>query len=127
MAIIQYISENVGWDLNVNLDGLLCLPFLHVGFNVTDNLLQLGWQQFTVVSSFVRQAVGSLLTVFGSAAMKLVESAPETSIGGSLKLLSLRSAFLLFLALCRCRITSNLLIYKLYTKDYLSSLAKQVT
>jgi hypothetical protein len=41
IAIIQYVSENVGWDLNVNIDILLCLPFLHVGFNVTNNLFQL--------------------------------------------------------------------------------------
>jgi hypothetical protein len=78
-------------------------------------------------SSLVQQAMGSLLTVFGSAAMKRVESAPETSIGGSLKLLSLRSAFLLFLALRRCRVASNFLVHKLYTKGYLPPLAKQVT
>jgi hypothetical protein len=40
-AIIQDILENVGRDLNINLNGLLCLPFLHVGFDVTDNLFQL--------------------------------------------------------------------------------------
>ena len=42
-AIIQDLLENVGRDLNVNLDGLLCLPFLYVGFDITDNLFQLGW------------------------------------------------------------------------------------
>jgi hypothetical protein len=37
------MSQNVGWDLNVNIDVLLCLPFLHVGFDMTDDLFQLGW------------------------------------------------------------------------------------
>jgi hypothetical protein len=72
--------------------------------------------------------VGSLLTVLGSTTIKLVESAPKTSIGGSLKLLSLRSALLLLLlALRRYSITSNFLVNKLYTEGYLPPFAKQVT
>ena len=60
--------------------------------------------------------------------MKLVEPAPKTGIGGSLKLLSLRSALLLLLlALRRCRIARNFLIDKLYAEGYLPPLAKQVT
>jgi hypothetical protein len=59
--------------------------------------------------------------------MKLVESAPETRIGGSLKLLNLRNAFLLFLALCRYRITITFLVNKLYAEGYLPPFAKQVT
>ena len=80
-----------------------------------------------MVSSFVWLAVGSLLAVFASATITLVDSGPKTSVGGSLKLLSLGSAFLLFLALCRCRLTSNLLVNKLYAEGYLPPLAKQVT
>jgi hypothetical protein len=48
-------------------------------------------------------------------------------IGGSLKLMSLRSAFLLFLALCRCRITTTFLVNKLYAEGYHPPFAKQVT
>ena len=59
--------------------------------------------------------------------MKLVELAPETYIGGSLKLLNLYSAFLLFLAFYCCRITITFLINKLYTKGYLPPFVKQVT
>ena len=80
-----------------------------------------------VVSSFIRLAVGSLLAVFASTTITLVDLGPKTSVGSSLKLLSLCSAFLLLLALCRYRITSDFLVYKLYTKDYLPPLAKQVT
>src|SRR6266487_3013048 len=80
-----------------------------------------------VVSLFVRPAVGSLLAVFASAAITLVDSGPKTSFGWSLKPLSLCSAFLLFLALCRCRFTSNFLVNKLHAKGYLPPLAKQVT
>jgi len=54
------------------------------------------------------------------AAMKLVKSALETSIDGSLKILSLCSVFLLFLALYRCRLTNNFLVHNLYAKGYLS-------
>ena len=65
--------------------------------------------------------------MFGSATITFVESALETSIGSSLKLLSLHSAFLLVLALCCPRVTSNFLVYELYTEYYLPPLAKQVT
>jgi hypothetical protein len=80
-----------------------------------------------MVSSFVRLAVGSLLTVFGSATITLVDSGPKTSVSSSLKLLSLCSAFLLFLALWHYRITSNFLVNKLHAEGYLPPLAKQVT
>jgi hypothetical protein len=80
-----------------------------------------------VVSLFVWPAVGSLLTVFASATVSLVDSVPKTSIRGSLKLLSLRSAFLLSLALGRCEITTNFLVDKLNVENYLPPLAKQVT
>ena len=33
-AVIQYIFENVGWDLDAHID----VPFLHVVFDVTDNI-----------------------------------------------------------------------------------------
>jgi hypothetical protein len=80
-----------------------------------------------VVSPFVRPAVGSLLAVLTSATITLVDSGPETSVGGSLKLLSLCRALLLLLALSRCRITSNFLVDKLHTEGYLPPLAEQVT
>jgi hypothetical protein len=58
--------------------------------------------------------------VFGSATMTLVQSAPKTSIGGSLKLLSLCGVLLLLLllllALCRCSITNDFLVDKLDAK-----------
>jgi hypothetical protein len=94
---------------------------------MADNVFQLAWQQFTVVSLFVRQAVRPLLVVFGSATIKLINAGLKTSIGGSLKLLSLYNAFLLFLALCCCKITSNFLINKLYAKGYFPTLVKHVT
>jgi hypothetical protein len=71
--------------------------------------------------------VGSLLIVFGSIVIKLIELAPETRISSSLKLLSFRSALLLFLALYYYRITTTFLINNLYTKGYLLPFAKQVT
>ena len=37
-AVIQDILENVGWDLDGNVDVLLRLPFLYVPFNMTDDL-----------------------------------------------------------------------------------------
>ncbi|KAH8595399.1 hypothetical protein B0O99DRAFT_622834 [Bisporella sp. PMI_857] len=80
-----------------------------------------------VVSSFVRPAVGHLLAVFASATITFVDSGPKTSVGGSLKLLSLCSVFLLFLALCRCRLTSDFLVHKLYAKGYLPPFAKKFT
>jgi hypothetical protein len=43
-AIIQYILENIRWDLDAHINVLLRLPFLHVPFNVTDDLFQLAWQ-----------------------------------------------------------------------------------
>ena len=63
----------------------------------------------------------------GQASRTLVDSGPKTSISSSLKLLSLCNAFLLFLALCCCRLTSNFLVNKLHAKGYLPPLAKQVT
>ncbi len=80
-----------------------------------------------VVFPFVWPAVGSLLAVFASATITLVDSGPETSVGGSLKLLSLCRSPLLLLALGRCRITSNFLVDKLHAKGYLLPLAEQVT
>jgi hypothetical protein len=73
--------------------------------------------------SLVRLAVGSLLTVFASVTIMLVDSSPKTSVGGSLKPLSLCRALLL-LALRRYRITSNFLINKLHAKGYLPPLTK---
>jgi hypothetical protein len=77
-----------------------------------------------VVSPFVRPAIGSLLIVLTSVIIMLIDSGPETSVGGSLKLLSLYRALLLLLALGRYRITSNFLIDKLYAKGYLPPLTK---
>ena len=54
--------------------------------------------------------MGSLLIVSALATVMLVDSALETSVSGSLKLLSLCSAFLLFLTLYCYRITSNFLV-----------------
>jgi len=71
--------------------------------------------------------MGSLLTVFTFAIIKLIKLALKTSIGSSLLLLSLYSAFLLFLAFSYSRITNNFLINKLDAENYLPSLAKQVT
>ncbi len=65
--------------------------------------------------------------MLASTTITLVDSGPETSVGGSLKLLSLYRALLLLLALSRYRITSNFLVDKLHTKGYLPPLAKQVT
>jgi hypothetical protein len=65
--------------------------------------------------------------VFASTMIILIDLVLKTSISGSLKLLSLYSAFLLFLALYYYRITSNFLVNKLYDKGNLPPLAKQVT
>src|SRR4051794_23939256 len=80
-----------------------------------------------VISSFIRPTVGSLLTVFASTTMMLVDSSPKTSIGGSLKLLSLSGALLLFLGLYRREITRDFLVNKLHVKGYLPPLTKQGT
>ena len=71
--------------------------------------------------------MGSLLAVFSSTTILLVDSSPKTSFGGSLKPLSLCRAFLLLLPFRRCRITSNFLVNKLHAEGDLPSHAEQVT
>jgi hypothetical protein len=68
-----------------------------------------------------------LLAVFASTTVTLVDLGLKTSVSGSLELLSFYGAFLLFLTLYCCRITSNLLINKLHVKRYLPPFTKQVT
>ena len=65
--------------------------------------------------------------MFSSTTILLVNSSPKTNVSGSLKPLSLCRAFLLLLALRRCRITSNFLVNKLHAEGYLPSHAEQVT
>lgn len=67
-----------------------------------------------------------MLAVFGSATIMLVGSSPETSFGGSLKLLGVSDAFLLT-APCRRGAASDFCINKLHGKGYLPPLPKQVT
>ena len=57
----------------------------------------------------------------------LVDSGLKTSVGSSLKLLSLSSALLLFLFLYYRRVTCNFLENELYAKGYLLPLSKQDT
>lgn len=78
-----------------------------------------------VVPSFVWPAVGPLLAILASAAMMLIDAGPETSIGGSLKLLRLGSALSLLLSPSRRRVARRFLENKLYAKNNLPLLAEQ--
>lgn len=89
-----------------------------------EDLFEVSWQQPVVVSPFVRPAVWSLLAVLTSAAMMLVDASPETSTGGSLKLLRLGSAHPLLLSPSRRRVARGFLVNELYAKRYLPLLAE---
>ncbi|KAK2052292.1 hypothetical protein LY76DRAFT_346790 [Colletotrichum caudatum] len=124
-AIIQYVPKDFGWDLDIDVNLLLILSFLHVPFGMVENLFQVPRQALVVVSLFVNPAVRSLLAVVASVAMMLVHSSPKTGIGSSLKLLSLSGALpFLLLALRRCDIAQGFLVDKLNAKGNLPPLAK---
>ena len=67
-----------------------------------------------------------MFAVFASVTIILIDPDPKTSIGSSLKLLSLSDALLLFLALCHS-VIRNFLLNKLYIKGYLPPFTKQGT
>jgi hypothetical protein len=92
-----------------------------------DNFFEVPWQQPMVISSSIRPAVGPLLAVLASATMMLVDSGPKAGVGGSLKLLSLSGALLLFLPLCHRGVTRDFLEDELHAEGYLPPLTKQAT
>ena len=59
--------------------------------------------------------------------MILIDSGLKTSVGSSLKLLSLNDALLLFLSLYYRGVTHDFLENELHTKGYLPLLTKQAT
>ena len=71
--------------------------------------------QFIIISSFVRPAIRSSLIIFAPTPKVLIDPDPKSSIGGSLKPLSLSSALLFLIFHRRCA-TRYFLISKLHTK-----------
>lgn len=39
-AVIQYVLKDLGWDLDINIDLLFILSFLHVPFNVVEDVFK---------------------------------------------------------------------------------------
>jgi len=68
-----------------------------------------------------------MLIMFAFVKITLINLVLKTNISNSLNLSSFYNVFLLFLAFCYYKITSNFLINKLYAKGYLLPFAKQVT
>jgi hypothetical protein len=106
---------------------LFFFSFLHVLLYMAEEFFQVSWEQLIVIPSFVGPTVGSLLAVLGPTAMMLVESGPKPRRSGALESLSLSCALLLFLALCRRRVTSDFFVTELHTEYYLPPLSKKGT